>query len=403
MTTVLPAGFFRSLAKPPACEDPHSALEKVRNAGHVKLRTGEAVLTNYADVQAVLGSPIMLKPTLPFIPIRSVRTMFKMFLMLNAPDHPRLRRAVMPFFTPAAVARRTDRVNELAHDLVAERTQLDVIEDVAYPLPLTMIGEWLGVPAADQAHIAEWGRTLTAALDAPMPIPPAAIPSFLSAVVGREVTPLRTLRGVTAIAAYARRKVTDPDAPGEFLDVLRAAVDEKVMSVDEAVATWVLIVIAGHETTANVIGNCMHLLVSHPTQLEAVLADRRLVTNAIEETLRLEGPVPLFARVASEPISIGDYDFKKKQFVFACLSTANRDPAVFDDPAQFDINRAKHQHLAFGYGSHFCLGAQLARVEAEAAINALLDANLVALDGPPPKWRESFATRGLQSLRLRQR
>lgn len=399
-TNVLAAGFFRSLAKPPYCDDPHARLEPLRGT-YPKLRTGEVVVTGYADAQAVFGSPVMLKPALPFAPSKSVRTMFKMFLMLNAPDHPRLRRAVMPFFTPNAVARRTDQLNDLAHSLVGDRSEIEVIEDFAYSLPLAMIGSWLGVPTQDHHLIAEWGHVLTAALDAPIPIPPAAIPTFLKACVGREVTPLKTLRGVTAITKYARAKVTDPNAPGEFLEVLRDAVNEGVMSTEEAVATWVLIVIAGHETTANLIGNCMHLLVSHADQLDAVQQDRALVGNAIEETLRLEGPVPLFTRVASEPVTLGGYDFKKKESVFICMSAANRDPEFFENPTAFDIHRPKHQHLAFGYGSHFCLGAQLARIEAEAAINALLDAGLTKREGPPPRWRGSFATRGLQELHLK--
>lgn len=400
-TNVLPAGFFRSLSKPPACDDPHARLEPLRGS-YPKLRTGEVVVTGYADAQAIFASPVMLKPALPFLPLRSVRTMFKMFLMLNAPDHPRLRRAVMPFFTPNAVARRTDQLNALATGLVGNRSEIEVIEEFAYPLPLAMIGSWLGVPTEDHPKIEAWGHTLTAALDAPIPIPPAAIPNFLKAVVGREVAPLKTLRGVTAIAHYARQKVTDPTAPGDFLEVLRAAVADGVMSTDEAVATWILIVIAGHETTANLIGNCMHLLVSHRDQLDAVQADRALVSNAVEETLRLEGPVPLFARVASEPVTIGGYDYKKKESVFICMSAANRDPSIFENPNTFDIHRAKQQHLSFGYGSHFCLGAQLARIEAEAGINALLDAGLTKLAQDTPRWRESFATRGLQSLHLKQ-
>jgi cytochrome P450 len=362
------------------------------------LRSGEVVLAAHADVVHALRSPHFLKPTLPPVPLRSVRTMLKMFLLLNAPDHPRLRRAVAPLFTPAAVAARREQVEAEVHRLVGDRTELEVVRDVAYPLPLRLIATWLGVRPGDEPSIERWGRDLLAALDAPVPLRPSALPRYAAAVARRRAKPIGTVLATRAIAGYARRLLAS-DQDAEFLAVLRAAIADGTMSEDEAVATWVLLVIAGHETTANLIANTTHLLLAHPEQLALVQDDPALVAGAVEESLRFESPVPMGVRVASEPVSIGGRDLAAGDATFVVISAANRDPAVFTDPARFDLTRAPANHIAFGHGGHVCIGAQLARAEAVAAVAAIVARRPVRRTAEV-RWRPTFGTRGIEALRV---
>jgi pimeloyl-[acyl-carrier protein] synthase len=172
------------------------------------------------------------------------------------------------------------------------------------------------------------------------------------------------------------------------------------MSEDEAVATWALLVIAGHETTANLIGNTVHLLLAHPEQLAAVQDDGSLVGAAIEESLRFESPVPMGVRVSSEPVSVAGHDLDAGDPVFVVIASANRDPAVFTNADRFDMMRDATPNLAFGHGAHVCIGAQLARTEARAAVAAIVARRPVGT-GSPPRWRPTFATRSLEALPVR--
>jgi pimeloyl-[acyl-carrier protein] synthase len=201
------------------------------------------------------------------------------------------------------------------------------------------------------------------------------------------------------MGAYARELLrSDHDA--EFLTVLRDSVAAETMSEDEAVATWALLVIAGHETTANLIGNTIHLLLGHPEQLANVQDDPSLVEAAVEESLRFESPVPMGVRVPSEPVSVGGHDLDADDPVFVVIASANRDPAVFTDHGRFDVMRDATPNIAFGHGAHVCIGAQLARSEASAAVAAIV-ARRPVRTGSAPRWRATFATRSLDTLPVR--
>ncbi len=396
----LDAGFFERLARSPSSQDPHAVLESLRRIPPPRLRTGELVLTRHRDVVEVLRDPRFVKPNLPRVPLRSVRTLFRMFLLLNAPDHERLRRAVAPLFAPTAVARRRERIADVAESLLGKSTTIDVIREFAYPLPLILISEWLGVREGDESKIARWSATLTQALDAPMPLTPAAVPRLLRALTTNPARPAATLHAARAIVAYARTRLAGGcvHPAAEFLAALRSARDEGVMSFDEAVATWVLIVIAGHETTANLIGNAVYLLLHHPDQLQMVNRDASLVPAAIEETLRYESPVPMSMRVATANLNLAETRVTSGTAVILLLGAANRDPDFVSSPNRFDIRRDARGHVAFGHGSHFCIGAQLARIEAEVAIGVLLRRTPQLSGDAPSTWRDSFATRGLSAL-----
>jgi cytochrome P450 len=397
----LPADFFERLATPALAQDPYAELRRLHVHPAPRLRSGEAVLGHHADVERVLRSPVFLKPTLPPVPLRSVRTILRMFLLLNAPDHPRLRRAVAPLFTPAAVSTRRELIESEVDRLLHGRTDLDVVRDLAYPLPLHLICTWLGVRPGDEPRIEAWGKVLLANLDGPVPLGPRDALRYAGAVARRRSRPLATVLAIRAMGAYARGLLRG-DGDAEFLVVLRAAVADGTMSEDEAVANWALLVIAGYETTANLIGNTVHLLLARPEQLAAVRDDRSLVGAAVEESLRFESPVPMGVRVASEPVSVAGHDLDVGDPVFVVIASANRDPAVFDDPDRFDLMRDATPNIAFGHGAHVCIGAQLARTEATAAVAAIV-ARHPEPTGGPPRWRPTFATRSLEALPVRLR
>ena len=398
-THQLPADFFERLATPALAQDPYPELARLLIDPAPRLRSGEVALGHHRDVERVLRSLTFLKPTLPPVPLPSVRTMLRMFLLLNAPDHPRLRRAVAPLFTPAAVAARRELIEREVERLLHGRTELEVVRELAYPLPLHLICTWLGVRPGDEPRIEEWGKVLLANLDGPVPLGPRDALRYAAAVARRRSRPLATILAIRAMGAYARNLLRG-DGDAEFLTVLRAAVADGTMSEDEAVATWVLLVIAGHETTANLIGNTVHLLLAHPEQLAAVRDDPSLVGAAVEESLRFESPVPMGVRVASEPVSIAGHDLDAGAPVFVVIASANRDPAVFPDPDRFDLFRDATPNIAFGHGAHVCIGAQLARNEAIAAVAAVVGRHPVGT-GSPPRWRPTFATRSLDALPVR--
>jgi hypothetical protein len=395
----LPADFFERLATPALAQDPYAELARLHVDPAPRLRSGEVVLGHHADVERVLRSPVFLKPSLPRVPLKSVRTMLRMFLLLNAPDHPRLRRAVAPLFTPTAVSARRELIESEVDRLLYGRTELEVVRDLAYPLPLHLISTWLGVRPGDEPRIEAWGRVLLANLDGPVPLSPRDALRYGAAVARRRSRPLATVLAIRAMGAYARDLLRG-DGHAEFLMVLRDAVAAGTMSEDEAVATWALLVIAGHETTANLIGNTIHLLLADPEQLAAVQDAASLVDAAVEESLRFESPVPMGVRVPSEPVSVGGHDLDPDDPVFVVIASANRDPAVFTDPDRFDVTRGPTPNIAFGHGAHVCIGAQLARTEASAAVAAIVARHPVSTGGPP-RWRPTFATRSLEALPVR--
>lgn len=395
----LPADFFERLATPALAQDPYPELEVLHEDPAPRLRSGEVVIGRHADVQRVLRSSAFLKPTLPPVPLSSVRTMLKMFLLIDGPDHIRLRRAVAPLFTPSVVTARRQLIESEVDRLLHRRTELDVVRDLAYPLPLRLICIWLGVPARDEARIEAWGKVLLANLDGPVPLNLRDALRYAAAVARRRSRPLATIRAIHAMGGYARALLRG-DGDGEFLDALRDAVATGTMSEDEAVATWALLVIAGHETTANLIGNTLHLLLANPDQLAAVQDDASLVASAVEESLRVESPVPMGVRVAAEPISLAGHALEAGDPLFVVIASANRDPEIFTDPGRFDVARGASSNLAFGHGAHVCIGAQLARIEATAAVTALVARHPVRA-GQPPRWRPTFATRSLEALPVR--
>jgi pimeloyl-[acyl-carrier protein] synthase len=313
-------------------------------------------------------------------------------LFRDPPDHTRLRALVSRAFTPRVVEAMRPHIQEIVDGLL-DRLEggrgMDVIEDLAYPLPVRVICEMLGVPPADHEVFKQWSADIARSLDA------AIVPADSEVIpLGREAR--IALRSYLRSLIAARRK--NPRA--DLLSGLIAAEEEgNTLSEGELVSTCALLLVAGHETTVNLIGNGLLALLRHPDQMRALADDPGLIHTAVEELLRYDGPVQRTGRMATADVEIGGKEIPKGSVVVAAIGAANRDPAHFSDPDRLDITRRDNRHIAFGFGIHFCLGAPLARIEGQIAIGTLLRRMpALKLVSDTPEWRETSALRGLKTL-----
>jgi pimeloyl-[acyl-carrier protein] synthase len=313
-------------------------------------------------------------------------------LFQDPPDHTRLRALVSRAFTPRVVEVMRPHIQEIVDgllDRVDGARAMDVIEDLAYPLPVTVICEMLGVPAADQDIFKTWSTDIARSLDAAiLPADSDAIPRGRDARLG--------LADYFRSLIATRRKDPKPD----LLSALIAAEEEgNKLSEGELVSTCMLLLIAGHETTVNLIGNGLFALLQHPDQLRALRDDPGLIQTGVEELLRFDGPVQRTGRMTTAEVEIGDKRIPRDSVVVSVIGAANRDPKQFADPDRLDVSRRDNRHIAFGFGIHFCLGAPLARLEGQIALGTLLRRMpKLALVSDVPEWRESSTLRGLKSL-----
>ena len=281
--------------------------------------------------------------------------------MLNrdGDDHRRLRRLVTKAFTPKRVEQLRPRIQAVAAELldaVEPRGAMDLSADYAFPLPITVIAELLGVPADDQDRFKEWSDAIISpALD------PEDMERFFEQM-GEFVGYLTDF--------FAQRRAAPTD---DLVSALLAARDESdALTEQELFGTVVLLIVAGHETTVGLIGNAVLNLLEHPDQLALLRADPTLIPRAVEEVLRFEGPVERsLNRWAATDVNLGGQSIRKGDLVIPILAAAGRDPGRFPEPDRLDVTREDTRHLAFGRGSHYCLGAPLARLEAEVALETL--------------------------------
>lgn len=318
--------------------------------------------------------------------------MGRSLLALEGADHRRLRGLVSKAFTPRRVAALRPRLEAMANDLLdaaASSGEMELVHDFAYPFPVTAIAELLGVPVEDRAKFHQWTSELVQILDP---------------LQGREgAEPMR--RATRELYGYFRPLLADRRAePQDDLISAMIEAEEDGCRLDEndLLALCVLILAAGHETTANLIGNAVVTLLRNPDERKRLQDDPSLMPTAVNEFLRFESPIQFTDRAVVEDFELGGQAFRKGQFVAIALGAANRDPGHFDDPDRLDVGRDPNTHLAFGHGSHFCLGSQLAKLEAEIALGALLR-RFPKFSGPadPPAWRRSMMLRGPASLPLR--
>ncbi|WP_262380035.1 cytochrome P450 [Nonomuraea sp. PA05] len=304
------------------------------------------------------------------------------FLWLDPPDHTRLRALVSRAFTPRMIERLRPRVEAITSSLIRELPEeADLVSGLAYPLPVMVISEMLGVPQEDHERFRGWSEKLARGLD------PMLTEDLLS----------ETGRARREFGDYFRELAAiRRERPGD--DLLSALTRVRELTEAELLATCVLLLVAGHETTVNLIANGVLALIRHGLLPHA--AERP--GQVVEEVLRYDPPVQLTSRVALEDVTLGGTPVPAGTPVMAVIGAANRDPAVFPDPDRFDVTRSPERHLAFGLGIHFCLGATLARMEGEIALSALASAAPgLELGDPEPPYKENLVLRGLAALPVR--
>jgi len=383
--------------------DPYPHCERLRRTDPVHITAhGMYLASRHAEVSLVLrdkrfgkdfverskrryGSKIMEEPIF--------RSMSHWMLQQDPPDHTRLRGLVVKAFTARRVEDMRPRIQEVVDqtiDRVAERGHMDLIEDFAFRLPVTIICDMLGIPEEHREAFYTGSRDGGRILD-PVPLTPAEIAqgnagNLMAQMYFQQLFELRRKN------------------PGDDLttQLVQAEEDGSKLSTEELTANIILLFGAGHETTVNLIGNGLLALHRNPDQLALLKANPALIVNAIEEFLRYDSSVQLTGRVALEDIDgLADKNIPKGETVLCLLGSANRDPAVYPDrPDRLDITRQNVRPLSFGGGIHFCLGAQLARIEAEIAISTLLRRlpELRLDDAENPEWRPTFVLRGLKRL-----
>ncbi len=319
-------------------------------------------------------------------------------LFMDPPEHTRLRGLVAPAFGPRRVDQLRGLIRRTADELVtamAERgdTTVDIIEQFAYPLPIRVICTLLGVPAADHEQFRHWSATLTRAVDPRM---------LRSDDDNAEIEEAGDqLRRYTEAMIDERRR-----HPGDDLlsDLLRPSTEpttrpDELLDDGELNELVTLILVAGHETTVNLIGNGLAALLDHPDQLAEWTAQPTLADSSVDELLRFDSPVQLAQRIATEPLELDGTTIPPGDQVIVILASANRDPTVFDDPDRLDIRRSNaNRHIAFGGGIHHCLGAALARAEGAIALSTLLRAFPGIQAAGPSPVRPTFTLRGRSEL-----
>ena len=361
------------------------------------------IVSRHDEVTRVLADPRMIcdrrqaKVAQDFAIFDSMRPDFaqavvRSLLMLDAPDHTRVRRLVSRAFTPRVVERLSDgiaaRVASLL-DAMERKPDPDVIRDLADPLPLAVIADLLGIPEEDRGHLKAWSNDFVGLLD---PIQSEADPAAMERAFDE-------LRAVMHRVFAARRLEPRDDLVS---GLVQAGDQGDVLSEAELDSLCVLLLVAGNETTTNLIGNGTLALLHHPVQRRVLLEGPEAVRRAVEELLRYDSPIQATDRVASENVEIGGRRVRKGEVVALLIGAANRDPAVFRRPDQLDLGRADNPHLAFGHGVHFCLGAQLARLEGRHALAGLFERFPdLAPRGTSGPWKRSLVLRGLASLPVR--
>jgi cytochrome P450 len=386
--------------------DPYPALARARAARPIfrSAALGGWVATRHADCRALLKDPRLsadrMGPFFGHMPAerrarvaRLEATVTRWAVFVDPPDHTRLRALMNKAFNPRAIEGLEPRVAQRVDALIdafPRSGRIDFIREFAYPLPATVIADLLGVPLDDVDLLKRWSDDLGAFV-----LTARATPDKYD----RAEAAAREMEAYFGDLVAARRRRPGEDAASWMIG---AADREARMSGEELVATCVLLLFAGHETTTHLIGNGLWALLSHPEQMRLLRArrdERDFVEGAVEEMLRWDGPSLAQVRVARERVEWNGTVFEPGERIFLMLASANRDGELFADPDRFDLARAPNQHLAFGYGIHFCVGAPLARLEARVAFPRLL-ARLpeIALAPQTLRWSDNLVVRGVHSL-----
>jgi cytochrome P450 len=392
---------FEQIFSPETRRNPHPLYHQIRSEqpqAH-NPEFDEWLLTRWEDCEAVLRDPKWSSnpehrgerpfngPHIEEFAEANVRTL----LFLDPPDHTRLRRLVSKAFTPRRIEQLRERIQQITDELLADvrpGEPFDAISTLAYPLPVIVICELMGVPVEDRHQFEGWSSDATRLLDG-------------------DIDEDTMQRGILAAMYFInyfnnlfeiRRAEPRDDLVSGLL-----AVEESgdVLTEEELRSIVLLLFLAGHETTMNLIGNGLFALMQHRDQWDRLVADRCLGPSAVEELLRYDGPVHVTGRVATQDLEVGGRRFEKGSQVVTLLAAANRDPDRFPDPDRLDIGRPNNHHLTFSHGIHYCLGAALARLEGQVVFDTLASrypSLRLAVDADEVEYREHFVLRGLKAL-----
>jgi pimeloyl-[acyl-carrier protein] synthase len=356
------------------------------------------VVTRYPDAQRVLQQFVATRMPTPeqltavdldeLNPI--ARVMVRQMLFLDPPNHTRIRALAAGVFTPARVERLRLHVQEIVDamiDAVAAKGRMDVIADLAAPLPATVTIELMGVPVADRDRLKDLSIAFSEMLGNFQHNP------------GR-INPM--LETVEELTSYYRARMHEQETEpreGVVQALMNATIDGDRLSEEEIIANSILTMVGGLETTTNLIGNGLLSLLRNPGELDRLLAEPALLPSAVEEMLRFESPIQHTARLAPEALEMGGKRIRERDAVIAVIGAANHDPERFPDPDRLDLGRQDNRHLAFGWGGHFCFGAPLARLEAHIVFRTVLRRLArLKLEAGPLQWRHNMIFRGLESL-----
>lgn len=382
--------------------DPRAMARRRRNRGRVQRDLqGLWLLLGHADCRAVMQSALLSRDPRrssgyarlrPFGAGSALEQAAERFMLFNdAPLHTRLRRVVAAAFTPAATREMRDAVAATTQALVdalpIDGTPFDFMRGLAQVLPIRVICDLLGVDPGDFDQVKAWSDAAACVVE--------PLATRADRAVGAEA--------VAALTAYLQGQVARRRArPGDTVidRMIAAQRDDPGFDDDALLANLILLFLAGHETTTNLLGNGLLCLLQHPEAWALLRREPELIPGAVEEMLRYESPINMVARTTLEPWTVGDVTVPAGEVLYCMIGAANHDPAVFDQPGRFDVRRESNAQLSFGGGVHYCLGAPLARMEAQLAFEALLRrfGSLVLLE--TPRWRPMINLRGLVALRV---
>ena len=383
--------------------DPYPRYHQLRSENPVRWNPGinAWVLTRYADINAALRDDRLSAERIAALtglilasggePTRQFESTFlKMMLFSDPPDHTRLRSLANKAFTPRAVENIRSQIQNTVNEIldgVQPNGRMDIIADLAYPLPAIVIAEMLGAPSQDRDRFKKWSDDFAA---------------FLGNIRAISETYEPALKSVSELIEYlqdlvAQRRKQPKD---DLISALALAEDNgSTFTEEELYSMCVLLIFAGHETTTNLIGNGILALLNNPDQMEKLRQDPSLIESAVEEIIRYDGPVQSTSRIALEPLEIGGNQIEKGAQISLTLGAANRDPDQFPDPDRMDITRKDIRHVGFGFGIHFCLGSALARMEGRSAIGTVVERMPdLRLQSTDLVWRDNPILRGLVVL-----
>ena len=387
------------LFDPAVLANPYQLFERLRRSDpvHWDIYLHSWVVTRYNDVITVLRTFSAERTPTPeqltrmglseMSPIAAL--MVKQMLFLDGAAHTRIRSLAASAFAPSRIAVLRERIEQIADDLIsriADRGEMDVIADFASPLPAIISAAMLGVPEKDHNLLKNWSTSFAEML------------GNFQHNAGRTAHILKAVEEMTAYFSERIREQRHSPRPGLIHSLLTAEVDGDRFSEEEVVANCIITMVGSQETTTNLIGNGLLSLLRHPEELHRLRKDPGLMPSAVDELLRYDCPSQHTARIAPRDVEFGEKLIRKGEAVIAVMAAANRDPDRFQDPDRLDLARTDNRHLAFGWASHFCFGAPLARLEGQVAFRTLLRLTNVRLKNETLRWRTNLGLRGLTAL-----